>query len=162
MGYYRIDLPKQTYQLWESECQYSFKVSEAAKMQASKKGKACHFDLVYGKYNATIYLSYLSIKDDLKALIDQEYAMREKHNAFSTGVDERVYIDSVNKVSALVFDVKGIRAATPLQFFATDSTQHFLRGALYFYNTPNNDSLAPVIAFIRRDLDTLVSSLRWK
>lgn len=162
-GYYRIDLPKQAYQNWESEfCPFSFRIAQAAKVAPSKKDQKCFFNLEYPQFNATVYLSYVPINEDLKALIDQEYTMREKHNAFSTGVKERLYQDSVKKVNALLFDVEGIKAATPLQFFITDSTHHFFRGALYFYNTPNNDSLAPVISFIKRDIDTLVTSFAWK
>ena len=89
MGYYRIDLPPQSYVRWsDADCPYSFQISKAAKIQPSKKGKECHFDLVYEQYNATIYFSYLTVKNDLKALVDQEYAMREKHNAFRCQGDQ--------------------------------------------------------------------------
>ncbi len=162
-GYYRIDLPEKEFEVWENYCPFSFKISKHAIIKPSKTSAAdCYFDLIYPALNATIYLSYLPVNDDLKSLIDQEFTLREKHNAFSTGVGERIYRDKEQKVSAMLFDVKGIRAATPLQFFITDSTTHFFRGALYFYNTPNNDSLAPVIRYIKEDIDSLVSSFRWK
>lgn len=162
-GYYRIDLPEHAYQSWSGPCPFEFKVSRHASMKPSEKNKnECFFDLEYPQFNATIYLSYLTVDNNLKALVDQEFTMREKHNAFSTGVSERVYKDSQNSVNAMLFDVKGIKAATPLQFFVTDSTSHFFRGALYFYNSPNNDSLAPVIKYIKADIDTLVSSFSWR
>lgn len=162
-AYYRIDTPKPSYTSWQSDCPFSFKVSNQAKMVASSKnGEHCYFDLTYPSFNATIYLSYLPVDKNLKSLVDQEYTMREKHNSFSTGVVERLYRNSEEKVSALLFDLKGVKAATPLQFFITDSTNHFFRGALYFYNSPNNDSLSPVIKYIRQDIDTLVSSFKWR
>lgn len=162
-AYYRIDLPKRTYRQWDGDCAYGFRLSSEAQMNPSKdSAKACYFDLVYPRFNATLYLSYLPVQDDLKALIDQEYALREKHNAFATGVKERVYRDNKRKVSAMLFEIEGIKAATPVQLFITDSAHHFFRGALYFYNTPNNDSLAPVIAYIKQDIDTLVESFYWK
>ncbi|MFT6747749.1 MAG: gliding motility-associated lipoprotein GldD [Glaciecola sp.] len=162
-GYYRIDLPTPEYNLWSAACPFEFKLSKHASMIRSKKNKSnCYFDLEYPQFNATIYLSYLPVKNNLKSLIDQEYSMREKHNSFSNGGDERLYRDQESKVSAMLFDMKGVKAATPLQFFVTDSVNHFFRGALYFYNAPNNDSLAPVINYIRQDIDTLVATFKWR
>jgi gliding motility-associated lipoprotein GldD len=162
-GYYRIDLPTRAYKRWQPDCPFSFKVSDQANIHKSKKDAVdCYFDLVYPDFNATLYLSYLPVNDNLKSLVDQEYSLREKHNSFSTGVSERLYQDPDLKVSAMVFDLNGVKAATPLQFFITDSANHFFRGALYFYNSPNNDSLAPVIKYIREDIDTLVASFQWQ
>mgnify|MGYP001079197700 CR=1 FL=1 len=162
-GYYRIDLPTRKYEQWKSNCPFEFKVSDQSEVLESKKNNEdCYFDLSYPDFNATVYLSYLPVKNNLKSLVDQEYDLREKHNAFSTGVSERLYKDEQNKVSAMLFDLKGVKAATPLQFFITDSVNHFFRGALYFYNSPNNDSLSPVIKYIREDIDTLVASFKWK
>ena len=162
-SYYRIDLKERTFSYWENSCPFKFKVSNQATMKPSKtNNKDCYWDLSYPAYNATIYLSYLPVNNDLKALIDQEYSLREKHNVFSTGVNERIFQNELKKVSAMIFNVKGTKAATPLQFFITDSVNHFFRGTLYFYNSPNNDSLAPVIQYIQQDIDSLVESFEWK
>ena len=52
--------------------------------------------------------------------------------------------------------------ATPLQFWMTDSAHHFLRATLYFNFTPNNDSLQPVIEYLRDDALHLVNTFAWK
>jgi len=52
--------------------------------------------------------------------------------------------------------------ATPYQFFLTDSTHHFFRGALYYDATPNQDSLAPVNAFLLEDIQHILNTFRWK
>jgi hypothetical protein len=52
--------------------------------------------------------------------------------------------------------------ATAHQFFLTDSTKHFLRGALYFDATPNEDSLRPVNAFLQAEMKHLIQTFRWK
>jgi len=41
----------------------------------------------------------------------------------------------------------------------TDSTTHFLRGALYFNTALKNDSLAPVIEYIKIDLAQLINTV---
>jgi gliding motility-associated lipoprotein GldD len=64
-------------------------------------------------------------------------------------------------VIAVLFEIKG-NAATPYQFFATDSTTHFLRGSLYFNVYPNKDSLAPVVDFVKKDIFRLIETLEWK
>lgn len=160
-AYPRIDIEKRGYELFSPECAFEFKHSIAAKVVKGKQSD-CFYDLSYPQYNAKIHLTYIDIKNDLKQLIDQEYKIKEKHNQFATSVQERLYQNNKKNVNALLFNINGIKAATPLQFFITDSTHHFFRGVLYFYNTPNNDSLAPVISHIKADVDTLIESFRWK
>jgi gliding motility-associated lipoprotein GldD len=60
-----------------------------------------------------------------------------------------------------MFKVGG-NAATATQFYLTDSVRHFLRGALYFDATPNEDSLKPVNAFLLEDLQHMVNTFKWK
>jgi hypothetical protein len=49
-----------------------------------------------------------------------------------------------------------------MQFFTSDSTRHFLRGAVYVNTATQNDSLAPIIDFIKQDALHLVKTLQWK
>jgi hypothetical protein len=60
----------------------------------------------------------------------------------------------------MVYDLKG-DVASAVQFFITDSTDHFL-GILYFNVRPNRDSLNPVIEFLREDIIHLIETTRWK
>ena len=60
-----------------------------------------------------------------------------------------------------MYEIKG-NAASPLQFVLTDSTKHFLRGALYFNETPNADSIAPISKYVEEDVQRLIESVRWK
>jgi len=60
------------------------------------------------------------------------------------------------------YNIKGADAASTYQFYLTDSTSNFLRGALYFDLVPNNDSLSPVIDFLKADIEQMITSFRWK
>lgn len=160
-GYPRINLPQRTYKNFNPNCSFTFKTSSVAKIEGSQKSP-CFFNIAYPQFNAKLHLTYVNVNNDLKKLIDQEYKIREKHNQFATSVQERLYANPNKKVNALIFNINGTKAATPLQFFMTDSTEHFFRGVLYFYNSPNNDSLEPVINFIKQDVDTLIESFEWK
>ena len=61
----------------------------------------------------------------------------------------------------IMYEIKG-NAASPFQFFATDSTKHFLRGSMYFNVYPNKDSLAPVFDFVQSDIKHLIETIKWK
>jgi hypothetical protein len=37
-----------------------------------------------------------------------------------------------------------------------------MRGALYFNNTPRLDSIQPVLKFVKKDIDTMIKTFRWK
>ena len=52
--------------------------------------------------------------------------------------------------------------ATPIQFFMTDSAEHFLRGSLYYDFKPNPDSTAPVTRRLVRDIEHFMSTVSWE
>lgn len=160
-GYPRLELPAKGFKVFKSPCNFKFKKPVSADLEYPQKD-SCQFNLSYKSLNAKIHFSYAPVNGHLKELIDNEYKLREKHNQFSTNVQEKVYHNNSSDVHAILFNISGTQSATPLQFFLTDSNEHFLRGALYFNTTPNNDSLAIAIDFIRNDVETIVESLNWR
>jgi gliding motility-associated lipoprotein GldD len=74
---------------------------------------------------------------------------------------EQVYEDPQRGIYGILYELKG-NVASPMQFFVTDSTHHFLRGSLYFRTEPNKDSLAPVINFAQKDIRHIIETLNWK
>jgi len=123
---------------------------------------SCWFNITFPSLNGNLYLSYKDINDKnkLQKLIEDSHQLTFKHTVKADYIDEHI-LETPNHVSGILYDVGG-NAASALQFFVTDSTKHFLRGSLYFYNTPNADSMAPVIKFLRPDIVHLVSTLSWK
>ena len=121
-------------------------------------------DLMYPQWGGVVFLTYkrLSGPDDLRGQIDTSSRLLEKHYQFASGIDERGYEDTEHRVYGTVWHLRGSKVASTYQFFATDSARHFLRGALYVNSVPNNDSLAPVLEYMQRDLDHLVETLRWR
>ena len=63
----------------------------------------------------------------------------------------------------MTFDVDG-PVASPIQFYLTDSLQqqHFIRGAFYFNSRAEPDSLAPVLSFIKEDIQVMLQSFQWE
>lgn len=161
-GYPRIELPQKGYELWESNCPFTFRKPVAAELEFPYPKDSCYFNIAYPSINAKLHISYAAVNGRLKGLIDNEYKLREKHNQFSTSVQERVFRAPNKRVNALLFNISGTKAATPLQFFITDSTNHFFRGVLYFNTSPDNDSLATAINYIKADVDTMIESFTWQ
>jgi len=85
-----------------------------------------------------------------------------EHIPKASGIHDSLILDRERKLYGLVYQIDGMGAASPCQFFITDSTTHFVRGALYFDVVPNNDSLAPVINFLKKDIEHLLASFHWK
>jgi len=72
-----------------------------------------------------------------------------------------IFENPEKKVYGILYDLTG-NTASSVQFVLTDSTKHFFRGALYFENVPNKDSIAPMSAYIREDVIRLMESFEWK
>ncbi len=122
----------------------------------------CWFNLAVPALNAKIYFSYYPIKSraDFQEMVRDAFEMTNKHNVKASFIEEISIDRQKDRVHGIVFNVDG-PVASPYQFFLTDSSKHFLRGALYFNTQSKPDSLAPVITFMKRDVNTLVETLRW-
>lgn len=162
-GYPRIDFPKKEYRIYDSLCPYLFEIPNYSKMVRDKhKGaEPCWLNLEFPKFNATIHLSYKTIDKNISEYLEHSHDFANRHQIKATGMEEVVILRDSAKVYGLLFDIAG-NTASSLQFYLTDSTKHFLRGALYFNSVPNTDSLKIVIDFIKKDVLHLINTTRWK
>jgi gliding motility-associated lipoprotein GldD len=163
-GYHRICFPEKKYQLFDTTYPYSFEYPVYSKIEFDKtNSKGPYFiNLLFPSYQGTVYISYKTIRKNLDTLIEDSHTFVNKHIPKATSINRKVYINDAEKVYGLTFDIEGTGAASPYQFYLTDSTTHFFRAALYFNHVPNNDSLAPVIDFIKADLSHLIETFKWK
>jgi gliding motility-associated lipoprotein GldD len=162
-GYFRIDFPKKEYRVYDSICPYSFEIPTYAFIDNDKHLKAdpCWLNINFPKYNAKIHLSYKVISNNLDTILNQSRDFVVKHQIKSTGIDEVVIIRDSAKVYGLVYDISG-NSASNIQFYVTDSTHHFMRGALYFNSVPNIDSLKIVVDYLRMDILQMIKTFKWK
>ncbi len=121
-------------------------------------------DINYPQWNGVVFLTYRRMlsPDSLRGQVDMSYRLLEQHFNFSSGVEEQQFENPENRVFATTYHIKGRNVASTYQFWATDSVKHFLCGALYINESPNNDSLAPVLDYLQQDVDHLIETLRWK
>jgi gliding motility-associated lipoprotein GldD len=161
-GYFRVDLPPQTYRTIDTlHLPYRFDMGTNVKLVSKNDSdKNYCIDLYYPRLNAGIYCTYQVIQNNLTELLDDSHKMAYKHSIRADGIGETAFEKPEKKVYGLLYDLKG-NTASSLQFILTDSSHHFFRAALYFENVPNKDSIAPMSNYIRQDMIRLIESFEW-
>ena len=162
-GYFRVDLPEHRYERLDSApLPYSFEKSVYARViPRAEKGENFWIDLKYPALNASLFCSYKPVRSNLQELTEDTRKIVYKHTVRADGIGEKVFVNPGKKVYGVLYDLTG-NTASSVQFVLTDSTKHFFRGALYFENVPNKDSIAPMSAYIREDVIRLMESFEWK
>jgi len=163
-GYYRIAFPEKKYQSYDSICPYQFEYPVYGKIEKDPHPMAepCWINIQFPYFKATLHISYKDMKGkSIAQLIEDSRGLAIKHQIKSTGMDETVVLRDSARVYGLIYDIEG-NTASSLQFYVTDSTKHFIRGALYFNVRPNIDSVKIVLQFLRQDVLHLIQTLRWK
>jgi len=167
-GYFRIDLPEKEYirldQNTNHELPFSFEYPAYGKLNFSTQTpeeEEGWFNIEFPSYKAILYLTYKPVRNDFGELMEQTYRMNVRnHIAKADAINEQAFSNNEKNVYAVLYDLKG-NTATAVQFYATDSVKHYLRGSLYFNAEPEADSLQPVIDFFRDDIIHLVETLEW-
>jgi gliding motility-associated lipoprotein GldD len=169
-GYSRVVLPAHQYQTFnDASFPFSFEYPSYGNtikdtiLPGLKPDNPYWMNIEFPQWGAKVYLTYKPIRNNpqtLYAYLKDTYTMSDAHEKKAAYIKEPEF-NTPNKVHGVLFDVGG-NTASALQFYATDSTQHFIRGALYFDVSPNADSLAPINAFLRADVEYMIKSLKWK
>jgi len=168
-GYFRIDLPSKNYiqfnqtgQLPDIPLEFEYPSYGIISGRNNSPSEPGWFNIEFPRFKAMIYLTYKDVKGELADLIEQTYTMNVKsHITKADAINELVINDKDKRIFGILYDLKG-NTATSVQFYVTDSINHYLRGSLYFDSEPNADSLAPVIDFFRTDIIHLIETLKWK
>lgn len=167
-GFPRIVYPEKAYQPFDKNyCQFGFEYPKYAQIIQDttffdeKPKDDCWFDIYVPQFNARIHCSYYPIDkvNTFQKLHSDAFTLAGKHNIKADYIDE-LKIQKPNHVSGFLFNIEGA-AASPFQFYLTDSTKHFLRGALYFKAASRPDSLQPMIEFMKTDIVHMVNTFEW-
>ncbi|MFO7790366.1 MAG: gliding motility lipoprotein GldD [Bacteroidota bacterium] len=159
-GYHRIDLPEKNYIRYDGECPYHFDYPEYAIVMKGEDPNPCWLNLHFPLQKATIYFTYKPVDNDLKTLTEDTREMVYKHTVKASAINETMYENDSANVYSVLYELKG-NVASWVQFYMTDSTDHFVRGSLYFNAKPNKDSIAPVLKFIKKDITHLIETTSW-
>jgi len=164
-GYFRIEFPKKEYQEYTGGCPLTFLYPKYANIEPDKNpdAKPCWLNMQFKQFNGTLHLSYEDInsKKQFDELVEDAHKLSFKHTIKATSIDQGVIAYPDRKIYGIYYTIEG-NAASSAQFYLTDSTKHYLRGALYFNNEPRLDSIQPVLTFVKQDITLMIKSLRWR
>ena len=164
LGYNRLVIPPAEYTLSPDTLPYQFEYSKHARFYEDTSWvRDKHWvEVYYPSLKANIHITYKRIKnfEQLKEYFNDAFVLTSKHQIKSNAIDE-VIITTPSGKTAAIAELDG-EVPSQFQFTITDSTTHFLRGAVYFYTRVNNDSLAPAIDYVKKDALRLVNTVQWK
>ena len=187
IGYYKIDFPERQYTTFDNPAYpYTFEYPVYARIAKdsayfdSTSKNPYWINIVFPSFNGKIFISYKTIggtsvynvkipgggyrdsigKNDFEKMVNDSYNLTYKNDIKAYSIEDSV-MHTPNHISGIFFSLSG-NVATAKQFFLSDTLQHFLRGALYFDATPNEDSLRPVNAFLQEDMKHIINTLKWR
>ena len=167
-GYFSIPFPEKKYQLFNQPgYPYTFEypvyatITKDSTYFGGTTENPWWINLNFPQFNGRIYISYKEIGiNKFDTLVKHSFALTGKHTSKAYSINDSL-ISTPNNIKGMFFTVGG-DVATANQFFLTDSTKHFLRGALYFDAAPNADSLGIVNRFLIEDVRHLINSFKWR
>jgi gliding motility-associated lipoprotein GldD len=163
-GYFRIDFPEKQYVSFDTTYPYTFEYPAYARVIPDDRPSSEPYwvNIDFPQFQGRIHISYKPVHENLPQYLEDARTFVVKHIPKADAIEDSLIYRPEDRVYGLVYYIDGMQAASSCQFFVTDSTSKFLRGALYFNVSPNNDSLAPVISFIRDDIRHMLKTFRWK
>ncbi|MGX5688285.1 gliding motility lipoprotein GldD [Arcticibacter tournemirensis] len=164
-GFYRLQFPAKAYQEYSGPCPYTFKYPTYSRIlrDSSRDAQPCWINIDFPQLNGKIHLSYHPVTSQkvFNELVEDSRTFAFKHTVKATSIDEARIMYPQKKVYGVYYTIEG-NTASSVQFFLTDSTRHYLRGALYFNEAPRIDSIKPVLDFVKKDIDVMIKSFTWK
>ena len=163
-GYFRIDLPEKAYAKVDTIDRYSFECPQYALITHDpySPDEKNWVNIEMPDFKGSIHLTHKPVNGNLGEYLEDVHTMVTKHLQKANGVRDSLIVNEEHDVYGLFIEMDGKGVATPMQFYLTDSTRNFVRGALYFNFQPDNDSMQPVINFIRQDIDHMINTFEWK
>ena len=163
-GYFRIDLPEKNYVKVDTIERYAFEAPDYAVITNDplSPDEKNWINVVMPRFKASIHLTHKVVNNNLGEYLEDVHTMLTKHLQKANGMNDSLIINPEQRVYGMLIEMDGKGVATPLQFYLTDSTANFVRGALYFNFVPNNDSMQPVIDYLRQDIDKMINTFEWK
>ncbi len=159
-GMLRLNYPTPNYKNKKTLCGFTFDQNKESSFKSIYKRGGCACEIKYPKLNATIFLTHRKINKDLKKLLTDAQNLTQEHVVKADDIKPREYINNSKQVYGMSYEVIG-DAASPAQFYVTDSISNFLLGSVYFKAKPNYDSILPAATYLRNDIRILMESLKW-
>jgi gliding motility-associated lipoprotein GldD len=164
-GYFRINFPKKQYRVFDSNCPFTFEYPVYAQITADsdKNAQPCWNNMNFPQFNGKLHLTYYGVfsEKNYNEMTESARTLAMKHTIKANSIDQRLINYPEKKVYGIYYAIEG-NTASSVQFFLTDSAKHYFRGALYFNERPQYDSIQPVVKFLKKDIDRMIETFKWK
>lgn len=160
-GFLALNFPQAEYIEFERGCPYEFEFNSIANIRPAKGNVPCWYNIDYPLLNATIYITYQPVNNNIDSLLMDAQRLPLQHTIKADFIEGDIYSNPGQRVHGMMYEVEG-NAASQAQFYITDSTRHFLTGSLYFNKRPNYDSIMPAAEYLKRDIQHLIETVRWR
>lgn len=160
-GFLALEYPEAVYERVDIGCPYTFEKNELASISPSRNRIPCWINLDYDLLNGSIFITYQPVRNNLDSLLTDAQKLPLQHTIKADVIEGDIYTNEYNDTYGMFYEVRG-DAASQAQFYLTDSTDHFITGAVYFNSLPNFDSIVPAAAYLKKDIRHLMESLKWR
>jgi len=157
-AYLSLSYKKPTYKKLKLKRPYSFEISDKTIVEDLPNN---WLNIKYPALKASIDITYREVDHKLKNLLIESEKLVFKHTQKADQIGSKDFINTDKKTYGTIYDITG-NAASQVQFHLTDSTNHFIKGALYFYAKPNYDSILPAVNYIKKDIQKLIETTEWE
>ena len=161
-AFFRIDPDTSSYQSINSNLPVTFEIAASAYIVYDTNHVANEWvNIIYPHYRTTLYCSYHPVNklQNIYQLLDENKTLVYRHSIKAEQITAQNYADSINDIYATLYQLQG-NTATPIQFAITDSSKYLFRGALYFDFPIRNDSIAPVLDYLKSDIIHLIETFK--
>lgn len=168
-GFFRIEFPEKSYAPIPGNYPYRFELPTYSKIEKDSydPDEPYWINITVPENKVEVHISYYDLTSPQKSarkllfnLMEETRKLAYKHSIKADAIDEQIFMNPARRVYGTIYKIKG-NAASPMQFFLTDSTQHFLRGAMYIREVPDIDSLQPVVDFMEPDIIKMIETTSW-
>lgn len=177
-AFHRIELPRVAYQQLASTYPfetknnkigeaypYIFEYSKHAQIMPDTSFMAEPFwiEMLYPTLNASVHISYKAINGNRRVFeeyINDALKLATKHGSRASSIEE-MRSRTANGDGVMFYYLEG-DVPTTFQYIVTDTVNHFFRAALYVPNSQKNDSLAPILDYVKEDMLYMLKTFDWK
>lgn len=167
-AYPRIALPTKSYKpVTVGDLPMELQLPEYARLIPDTNVEGRHtpgwYNLQFPLFDMTLHLTYYKFSNwsFFDSLLFDTRKLVNKHLQKADDILERPTSTLNPDAKGLIFSIQG-NTATNFNFYLTDSTKHFVRGALYFNSRTDLDSVAPVFQFVEQDVYHMIKTMKWK
>ena len=157
--YLKLQYLPSSYKKLNTDCPYNFEISNQTIVDLKDN---CWMTLKYPNLKASIHITYRKVDNNLDEILKEVERLTYEHTLKADAIPDALPYENFDKrVFGKLYNVEG-NVASNIQFRATDSVNHVLSGALYFYAKPNYDSIVPAIKYLEKDMMHLIETIEWK